>query len=234
MIVSPALRPIVVDPFRGGGAFGMRHMFLGQTTAPAAPPPAAPVNVSSAQVSDIQKLIGQAVDKLNYELEAVGVESDLVSGSMLRTDPTQYQQIQDVGPTFSPQEVRSVILMDAQQLDALAARLKAGALSHYLSSEQQKAIGDVRTKAGQIVNFVEGQDLQAIQPGHESLAEQHTQRHTQNSKALVEKAEKMVVGAEAGAVPVKEPYEKTLGVVEIVAGVGVLAIVGVALWGLLP
>jgi len=233
MIVSPALRPIVIDPFRGGGAFGMRHMFLGQKAALAAPGPAAPVSVSSSQVADIQKLVDQAVEKLNYELEAVGVESDWVSGSTLRTDPTQYRQIQDVGPTFSPQEVRSAILMDAQQLDALAARLKAGALSHYLSSEQQKTVSDVRTKAGQVINFVEGQDLQAIQPGHESLAEQHTQRHTQEPKALIEKAEKMVVGAEAGAVPVKEPFEKTLGPVEIVAGVGVLAIVGVALWGLL-
>lgn len=227
-MVSPALRPIVVDPFRGGGSFGVRHMFLGQVT-----PPAAPVSVSNSQVSDIRKLIDTAIDSMNYQLEAVGVEADWLSGSTLRTDPTQYQQISDVGATFAPQEIRSVILMDAQQLDALAARLKAGALSHYLSSDEQAALNDVRTKARQIINFVEGQDLQAIQPGHEGLAEQHSQGHLREPKAVVEKAEKMVVGAEAGAVPVKEPYEKTLSGIEVVAGVGVLAIVGVALWSLL-
>lgn len=231
MIVSPALRPIVIDSFRGGGSFGVRHMFLGQSSP--SPLPAAPVSVSDSQVANIRSLIDQAIDSLNYQLEAISVESDWVSGSALRADPSQYQQISDIGATFPPQEIRSVILMDAQQIDALAARLKAGALSHYLSSDEQAKIADVRTKAAQIINFVEGQDLQGIQPGHESLAEQHTQGHMSEPKALVEKAEKLVVGAEAGAVPVLEPYEKTLGGIEIAAGIGVLAIVGVAVWGLL-
>jgi hypothetical protein len=229
MAVSPALRPVAVDAFRGGGAWGVRHIFLGQ----AATPPAAPVSVSSSQVSDIRNLIGKAIDALDYQLDAVGVEMSDVSGSTLRVDPTQYQEISIIGPTFSPQEVRSVILMDAQQLDALAARLKAGALSHYLSPDQQTAVSGIRTKAGQIINSVEDQDLQAIQPGHEGLADQHTQSHVSGPKGFVEKAEKLVVGAEAGAVPVKEPFEKTLSGIEVVAGVGVLAIVGVALWSLL-
>lgn len=228
MMVSPALRPIPIDSFRGGGAFGVRHMFVGQAT-----PPAAPVSVSSSQVTDIQKLIGQAIDSLNYQLEAVGVELDWVSGSSLRVDQTQYQQISDIGPTFSPQEVRSVILMDAQQLDALAARLKAGALSHYLSPDQQAAVADVRKKTGQVINSVQNLDLTPIQSGHESLAEQHTASHVREPKGYVEQAERLVVGAEAGAVPVLEPYEKSLSGVEIAAGIGVLAIVGVAVWSLL-
>lgn len=231
MIVSPSLRPIVIDSFRGGGSFGVRHMFLGQS-APSMPP-AAPVSVSDSQVSDIRSIIDQAIASLSYQLEAVGVESDWLSGSSLRADPTQYQQISDIGPTFAPQEIRSVILMDAQQIDALAARLKAGALSHYLSSDEQAKIADVRSKAAEIISFVEGQDLQAIQSGHEGLADQHTQGHLREPKALVEKAEKLVVGAEAGAVPVLEPYEKTLSGIEVAAGIGVLAIVGVAVWGLL-
>jgi len=228
MVVSPALRPLAVDSFRGGGSWGVRHMFLGQSR-----PPAAPVSVSGSQVSDIQALIGKAIDAISYQLDAVGVELDMVSGSALRVDPTQYQQISVIGPTFSPQEVRSVILMDAQQLDALAARLKGGALSHYLSPDQQSAVADLRTKAGQIVNSVEDLDLQPVQPGHEGLADQHTQTHVSEPKGYVEKAEKLVVGAEAGAVPVKEPFEKGLSGIEVVAGVGVLAIVGVALWSLL-
>jgi len=234
MIVSPVLSPMAVDPFRGGGSWGRRHMFLGQAQTPASPmPPAAPVSVSDSKVADIRSIIDQAIQKIDYELDALQVESDDVSGSSLRADPTAYQEISDIGSTFTPQEVRSVILMDAQQLDALAARLKAGALSHYLSSDQQASVDALRTKAGQIVNFVQGQDLQAIQPGHEALAEQHTQRHVRDAQALVEKAEKLVVSAEAAAVPVKEPFEKTVSGIEIVAGVGVLAVVGVVLWSLL-
>lgn len=66
-----------------------------------------------------------------------------------------------------------------------------------------------------------------------SAANQHVDAHLMEPKAQVVAAEKMVVGAEAGSVPVREPAEKTLSKTEIVVGFGVAAGLGVLLWSLL-
>lgn len=230
MMLPMAYRPVAVDAWRAGGTLGRRHFFLGQA---ASSPPAAQVNVGAAASSDIQKAIDTAIEAIDYELQAVQEEAERVTGAGLRAEPRAYIEIPVVGMILTPQEIRSVILLDARQLDSLAARLRTGALSHYLSPEEILAADGLRVKARTLLDFVQSQDFLPIQAGHETMAETHMQSHLEKPLAALEKAERAVVGAEAGAVPVKEPFEKRLGPIEIVAGVGVLAVVGIALWGLL-
>jgi hypothetical protein len=217
------LRPVMVDPWRSGGMLGGRSLFMGR-------PPAIQFLGASDSISQATDL---AIEALSRELDAVGVEADLVSPQALRVSPDEYTQISLVGTVLAPQEIRSVIIADARALDGVATRIQTGALSHYLSQEQVSRLAAIRAGAAQLLEYEQGQDIQPISAGHMSAANQHVDAHLMEPKAQVVAAEKMVVGAEAGSVPVREPAEKTLSKTEIVVGFGVAAGLGVLLWSLL-
>jgi hypothetical protein len=183
--------------------------------------------------SDIGQAIDLAVDALEREMEAVKVESDLVSPQALRVQPSDYTQISLVGTVLAPQEIRSLVIADARALDGLASRIQTGALSHYLSQDQSSRLSGIRASAAALVGYEEGQDIQAISSGHQTVANQHVDAHLQDPKTRVADAEKRVVGTEAANVQVREPSEKTLSNTEIAVGVGLAAGLGILLWSLL-
>lgn len=214
------LMPVRIDPWRPGGMLGSRSLFMSQRPALAAP------------ASDLAVAIDKAIDALSREVEAVGVESDLVSPQALRVQPEDYTQIALVGTVLSPQEIRSVVLSDARALDGVASRIQTGALSHYLSSDQSARVSAIRAALAKLVDYEQGQDLQSISQGGMTAANQHVDGHLRDPQGFVAAAEKMVVGNEAASVPVREPSEQ-LSKLEIIAGVGVAAGLGILLWTLL-
>jgi hypothetical protein len=226
------LRPVMVDPWRSGGTLGRRSFFA--AAGPLAARPLGPMLGLSASVqARVSQAVDRAIDALGVEIEAVGVEADLVSPPTLRVQPEDYTQISIVGTVLGPQEIRSVVLADARSIDGLAARIQTGALSHYLTPEQATALADIRSRAQRLVEYEQGQDIQAVLSEHVGIANQHVDRHLAAPRAAVADAEKTVVTGEAGTVPVLEPAEKTLSKTELVAGVGVVAGIGILLWTLL-
>lgn len=228
------MRPVVVDPWRRGGMLAGRNFFggaplssLGGSYSPRL------AQVSSAAASAISTLIDNALDSLEREVDAAGVEADMVSPASLRVQPDDYTQIGLVGTVLAPQEIRSVILADARALDGLASRIQTGALSHYLSPSQTQRLSSIRSKIDRLVQYLQGLDIQNVLQQNLAVANQHVDSHLRAVNGPLGEAEKAVVTAEAGNVPVLEPSEKTLSKGMIVAGVGVAAGVGLLLWTLL-
>lgn len=213
----------MVDPWHSGGMLGGRSVFTGQ------PPHASRMGASS----DVGQAIDVALDALAREMEAVKVESDLVSPQALRVQPDDYTQISLVGTLLAPQEIRSLVIADARALDGVASRIQTGALSHYLSPDQINRLAGIRGDAAKLIDYEEGQDIQPISSAHQSVANQHVDAHLADPKGATAEAEKLVVGSEAANVPVLEPSEKKLSGTEIAVGIGVTAGLGILLWSLL-
>lgn len=224
------LRPVMVDPWRSGGTLGRRSFFAAAPPAPAQRPS---LGLPASVENRVSRGIDQAIEALGVELEAVSVEADLVSPPALRVQPEDYRQISIVGTALAPQEIRSVVAADARAIDGLAARIQTGALSHYLTAEQAGALANIRARAQRLVEYERGQDVQPVVQEHLGIANQHVDAHLAAPQAAVSEAEKTVVAGEAGTVPVLEPAEKTLSKTEILAGVGVVAGIGILLWALL-
>lgn len=218
------LRPVMVDPWRSGGMLGTRNVFMGYEGRSAA---------LLGATGSISTAIDQAIDALGRELDAVGVEADLVSPQALRVQPEDYTQISLVGTVLSPQEIRSVVIAAARALDGVASRIQTGALSHYLSSQESSRLAEIRASAAKLITYEEGQDIQSVAQGNLTVANQHVDAHLRDPQGLAAVAEKLVVGAEAGSVPIQEPSEKTLTQAEIIVGFGVAAGLGILLWTLL-
>lgn len=227
------LRPVMVDPWRSGGTLGRRSFFAAPAPVAARPALRPVLGLSASVQARVSQAIDRAIDAMKIELEAVSVEADLVSPPTLRVQPQDYTQIGIVGTVLAPQEIRSVVLADARSIDGLAARVQTGALSHYLTSDQAAALADIRSRAQKLVDYEQGQDIQAVLSEHVGIANQHVDGHLAAPRSAITDAEKAVVAGEAGTVPVLEPAEKTLSKTEIVAGIGVVAGVGILLWALL-
>lgn len=221
--MNVVLRPVMVDPRRSGGMLGGRSVFMGRT----------PVRLRMGASSDVGAMIDTALDALGREMEAVKVEADLVSPQALRVQASDYTQISLVGTVLAPQEIRSLVIADARAIDGLASRIQTGALSHYLSSDQVSRLAGIRNDAAKLIDYEEGQDIQPISGAHSTVANQHVDAHLADPKLAVTDAEKLVVGSEAGNVPVREPDEKKLSGTEIAVGIGVTAGLGILLWSLL-
>lgn len=229
MIVQ--LRPVMIDPWHRGGMLGGRNYFAATQRAPR--PMIQLGQVSSASRSAIGAFIDQALDALGREIEAANVEADLVSPQALRAQPEDYTQIGLVGTVLAPQEIRSVVLADARALDAIASRIQTGSLSHYLSNGQVSRLADLRGRIGRLVSYLQGLDIQPVLQQNLGIANQHVDAHLRGVNGPVGDAERAVVTAEAGNVPVLEPSEKTLSTGKIIAGIGVTAGIGILLWTLL-
>jgi hypothetical protein len=187
---SPRARWIPAPPKRG------LELGEGLPTAP---------ELSQAQTESIRTKAANAAEALQYELEAVKAEADFVSGATLRVEPDRYKSIAIVGGSFTPQEIRSQVIMDARAIEALATRLLTGAASGYIKPETADRLSLVVKDARALIAHEEQFDLQPITGPHVALAEQHVESHVGASRDLIEASERDVVAGEASSVPVTEP-----------------------------
>jgi hypothetical protein len=188
-------------------------------------------NVSVAAQGVLQKGIDSIIGSLTREITAVGVEADLVSPAALRVDPNSPSEISYIGQ-LPPQEIRSALTVDARELWNLVDRVQVGALSHYLTAQQASGLSQLKSQAAGLVSFLQNQDTMPVAPQDQTAVDGHLAMHLKGPGAAVQDAEKAVVTAEAGSVPVLEPSEKHVEL-NIAIGVGIIAVAGFVLWSLL-
>ena len=247
-MAGPQISPLSVDASRVGGPGGHRHSFnlsKSQAQAPQAeapkkprfipPPPkrdlgAAVMSAPQISQADLQRLQASfepIIEALQLELEAAKQEADMVSGPTLRVEPDLYKSIGIIGPYFSPQEVRSTLLVDADEIGNVANRIMTGSVGPYLSADQKMAVQTVQSDAKKLHEYVQQFDIAPLTGASAKLAEEHVQSHTTKILDEIATAEKGIVSNEAGSVPVFEPMEKGLGGVGGLLAVGALVAVGI-------
>lgn len=198
------------------------HLAEGRMSAPA---------VSAAALSTLQKAIGNIVDILTREIQAVQEEYNLVSPAALRVDPESAKEISYIGQ-LPPQEIRSALEAAARELGNVAGRVLSGSLAPYLSTDQARALSALKMQADRLVAALENLDTIPVASGDQAAVQKYLDMHLASVTALLQASEKGVVEAEAGSVPVLEPDEKISGMT-IIAGVGVAAGIGILLWAVL-
>jgi hypothetical protein len=246
---QPQIGLTVVDPSRmGGGSSLGRHSFAGggapgstnilhRPEAPKTPrfippPPKREIlgqietNVSDADVTAIRAQLESAIEVLQLELEALKQEADLVRVETLRTSPGAYTTIPIIGTEFTPQEVRTQLIVVARQIETVAARILGGAPSAYLTEEQKQVVGVIVQDAKDLGDFIKQFDTEPIAAAHTRLSEQHLDSHVRGVKDVLATAEQRIVAVEGDGVPVREPIEKEAAVAGTILGVGVLVVLG--------
>ncbi len=252
--MTPNVSPFHVDMVRFGGSHATSRHAFGPTPAPPTPAPAAqqqqaprrvqappkriylgdrplgqgkptPPALSPDALSSIQSSAQNAVDTLRYELEAVKAEADMVSGSTLRVQPDLYKSIAVVGPYLSPQEIRSVIILDCQEITAQAQRLLTGAAAPYVTADQRSVLNTIVSDANAQITYMQNFDIADLKGANAKLAQEHTDTHVKAVKGVIDSIEQQVVSGEASSVPVVEPGESAGGPGSLLA-LGALVAVG--------
>jgi hypothetical protein len=188
-------------------------------------------NIAPGSISVLQAGVDRIIATLNTEIQALIVELDLVSPVALRVDPASANEISYIG-SISPGEIRSAISVSAQQLSDLASRALSGALAHYTTSGQVSQLQSLKSQADQVISAIQGLDTTSISPESMSKAQGYLSMHLKEPTAAISSAEKAVVSAEAGSVPVLEPSEKNVSL-NIAIGVGLVTVAGLVLWTVL-
>jgi hypothetical protein len=188
--------------------------------------------VSEERLSEIREQADKAISELEYQLEAAGAEASFLQPETLRVDPDLHEQIDVIGG-WDPAEARSVVAADGTAIEGLARRIQEGAAGAYLSEEQTAKADRVRSGARRLFEGMRSYDVLAIAPGHRADAEEHVAIHAAPIRKAVDELERSVVSAEAGAVPVIEPYERNRGTIGVVVAIGAVAVAGLIVWGLL-
>lgn len=222
--MMPQLRPIPIVRWQLGNA-GFQPMKVQRRLAEgflAAP------DLSSEAVDVLRDAVDKIIGLLARENEALIVEVDLVSPAALRVEPEAASQISYIG-NLPPQEIRSAILVAAREIGNRAARAAGGALSSYLTADQFSRLSEEKMRAAQIVALIQNQDTVNVSPQSQAAFDGYLSVHLKDLDAAVVDAEKAVVTAEAGSVPVLEPSERSLAV-NVAVGVGLVAVTGFVLW----
>jgi hypothetical protein len=242
VIGRPSIAPFHVDASRIGGSLAQqRHSFgLGQPPVEKKkprfiPPPekrylgtGVPANfqLSQAQLDKIQASITPVIEALRYELEAVKLEADWVSGQTLRVEPDLYKSISTIGPYLTPQEVRSTIMVDASEIGKAAKRILTMSLSSYLSPEQRQSLQTIVNDADALVAYIQQFDMTPLTGATAKLAQDHVDSHVAEAVKDIEEVERGIVSTEASGIPVIEPADKQFGIGGLIA-VGTLIAVGI-------
>lgn len=252
-MTAPQISPMVVDQTRLGGAgSSQRHGFnilpgprwktepkapgqpvMAVPRSEIAPPPSrlgdlgyglmeAP-ELTQAQIKAIQTAATPLIEAIRTELESLKLESRVLSPESLRENPDIYQALNELGPYFTPQEMRNQVVIDTKALQAEASRILTGAISSYLTEPQTTTLVTVDNDAKQLVAYVQQFDLAPVTGAKSKLSDDEVKQRLSEIRASVQDAEKIIVAQEATSVPVAEQSSNVLGTVLVV---GVLAAIG--------
>lgn len=180
--------------------------------------------LSKDQIQEIQKEASPLIEAIRTDLEAVKLESRVLSPESLRENPDIYKTLNDLAPYFTPQEMRNQVIVDARALQAEAQRALTGAISSYLTDAQVTALNTVVEDSKALVAYVQQFDLTPITGAKSKLSDDEVKARLAEVRASLQNIEKLVVTGEAGSVPVVE--ESSGSVLGTILVVGVLAAVG--------
>lgn len=251
-MTAPQITPFIVDQTRLGGAgSSQRHGFnilpgprwksdqKAVQGAPAArveiaPPPSrlgdlgyglmsAP-ELTQAQIKTIQAAATPLIEAIRTELETLKLESKVLSPESLRGNPDIYKSLNELGPYFTPQEMRRQVIVDTDALQGQASRVLSGAIAPYLTDVQMAALVTADNDAKQLISYVLQFDLGEITGAKSKLSDDEVKQRLSDIRAAVQDAEKLIVTQEATSVPVTE--QDGTNVLGTILAVGVLAAVG--------
>lgn len=217
-----ALRRMSVSKWQlGNSSFQPLQIHLGEGS----------VGQPDISLASMLSAVDGIVSAVANETEVLIVEADLVSPAALRVDPTSGGEISYIG-SIPPQEIRSSISAAARQISGKIDRVLSGALGSYISSAQKSALSAQQARLGNIVSVLLSQDTASISSQNQGVVQDYLTAHLAGVDQAIATAEKDLVSAEAGSVPVLEPDEKN-GPRNIAIGVGLVAVTGLVLWGVL-
>lgn len=179
--------------------------------------------LSPAQIKEIQAMATPLVEAIRTEVEALKLESRVLSPESLRENPDIYKSINELGLYFTPQEMRTHVIQEAKALQAEASRVLTGAISSYLTEGQVAALAIAADDLKALIAYVQQFDLAPITGAKSKLSDDEIKQRLTDIRASVANAEKAVVSQEAPSVPVNEQSGSTIGTI---IAVGVLAAVG--------
>lgn len=180
--------------------------------------------LSKAQVQEIQKEATPLIEAIRTDMEAIKLESKVLSPESLRDNPDIYKTLNDLAPYFTPQEMRNQVIVDTRALQAEASRALTGAISSYLTDAQIAALSTVVDDSKALVTYVQQFDLTPITGAKSKLSDDEVKARLAEVRTTLQNIEKLVVSGEAGSVPVAE--DSSGSVLGTILVVGVLAAVG--------
>lgn len=188
----PALagRPIGL-PLSERTAFGLRPA-LGQGRLSAAP-------VSEAARRAIERRITAIVSAVDTEYQKVVNELELAMSA------EAYKEVAIVGLVMSREEVLGQVASDATALGRLADEV-AQAAGGYLTSDQAKRLDETESALDEVRAIAVREGGHSPGPAVAGPAQEHRELHLGAIRTMKETLQRAIVEAEAGAVPVEEPF----------------------------
>lgn len=183
---------------------------------------AALVQVPATVAEEDRRAVVEAVGELVGVLEAArfALEEDVI---LARADATQ-AEVPFLGPSLSRAEIYGQIRFAARRLEKVAASVLEGYLSVYVTPEQRRRLESLKVALAGVAARAEGAGAVSLERGHEGAAEDYVAARVVDVEDLRDAAEMLVVMAENGAVPVREPGERLVAAHrDILVGVGALA-----------
>lgn len=197
-----------------------------------------PVRLAQGQVQEpsgtpagLQAAIDSAIQAISTEVEALLVELDAVSPSALASEPARAQEISYIG-SLPPAQIRLAIQTAAGGISSRIDRMTSGALSYYLSQEERSQLAALNSRSNSVASAARA-GWGAIPPEDQGVVDEYLLMHMTQPDQAIRSAEELIVSGEAGSVPVVEPFEKDSPSRNIAIGVGLVALTGLVLWGLL-
>ena len=178
--------------------------------------------MASPQVSDaamiaLRKMIDATLGELEFQEQSIASEEAALEPAALAANPGGASGISDMG-SLDPREVRSIVVTAAIALKGAANRVLSGSASTYLDAAEQSRARAVSDSAQRILSYL--QSLETLPITHDSQAADYLDGHMYGVDQDVAKLEQAIVTAEAGSVPVIEPYERTAAVMNVALAVG--------------
>lgn len=238
--------PFHVDFNRiGGSAARARHGFSSAPGIPMGKPAAKPAptieppplrlgsgrisatELSQSDLAAVRSTLTPVIEMLEDEIELIKYDAVQVYPETLRSNPDLYKSIDTIGPYFTPQQIRSQMLLEGKAVQAEVVRLLSGAAAAYLSDTQRSTLERVKADAARLVAYLGQLETASITGAASKLSQDRIADRTENIRLGIDAVERSIVSGEAGGVPVYEPGEKPslvgiLIVLGVVVGAGIL------------
>lgn len=189
------------------------------------------VDVSPESRAVIQRAADALLNELEYQLSRVGEEVQHVAPSTLASDPDSYWHVfRDY--EWTPMEIRTQVALDAAALEDVADRLTRGSLMPYLSDSEIARAQSAFVTAQNTWKYLRTLESEPISQAHQEESVSHLEDHLSALDHGVLDLERAVVSAEAGTVPVIEPYERTNEAFKKALAIGGIAVAVLIVVGL--
>lgn len=180
-------------------------------------------NLSPEAQSRISSAVDSLLDGLDSQISSVYQEEQLIELDTLTQNPESYAELPYIGG-WTPEEVATQLTLDATTLKGIADRVASGTVAPYLSSAQLTKAQNLSSQAARLINILSQAPSSPVPSGSDSQA--HLETHVGSLDQALSSIERGIVTAEAGSVPVIEPYEKSASVdAALLIGGGILAVI---------